>query len=472
MKKSSMILELRKKLDQKKVSAVELTQDYLATIKKKNSELNSFISVEEEFALKQAKHADMMIADGDANILTGIPYTLKDLFCVKGVETTAGSNILKGYIPPYTATAVERLNGAVMLGKTNTDEFAMGASTETSCFGPTKNPYDLSRVAGGSSGGPVAAVATDMAVFALGTDTGGSIRQPAAFSGVAGLRVTYGRVSRYGAIAMASSLDTVGPIAKTVEDLAIILEQIAGIDVLDGTTLDKPVEEYTKALGKLKKNITIGIPKEYFELEGLDIGVQQKVENVIAELKKQGIKFKEISLPHTKYAVPAYYIITPSEVSSNMARYDGIKFGYRAENASELMEVYKQSRSAGFGDEVKRRIMLGTYALSAGYYDAYYLKAMKVRTLIRNDFTTAFKDVDLIITPTTPTTAFKIGENMDDPIKMYLADIYTAPASLAGIPGLAIPCGEVDNLPVSVQILGPQWSESSVLQLGKVIEEL
>ncbi|MFA5995099.1 MAG: Asp-tRNA(Asn)/Glu-tRNA(Gln) amidotransferase subunit GatA [Patescibacteria group bacterium] len=470
-----MIKELREKLDSKKISAVELTQQYLARIKKRNPELNAYVLVLEDYALEQAKQADVRIAKGDIQPLTGIPYALKDVFCVDGIETTACSNILKGYIPPYTGTVAKKLynQGAVLLGKTNTDEFTMGASTENSCFGVTRNPHDITKVAGGSSGGSAAAVAADLAVFALGTDTGGSIRLPAAYCGVAGLRPTYGLVSRYGVISMASSLDTIGPITTTCADAQAVLQEITGIDPLDSTTIASTnvVKQNSKKI-ELNK-ITIGVPKEYFSVAGLNETVRQRIEEVIAQLKKQyKITVKEISLPHTQFAIPTYYVLCPCEVSSNMARYDGIKYGYRSEQVEDLFSVYAQSRAEGFGDEVKRRIMLGTYALSAGYYEAYYLKAAKVRTLIKQDFTKAFQEVDVIITPTTPNTAFAVGEKAQDPLEMYLADIYLAAVSLAGLPGLAVPAGQLKQLPIGVQLIGRQFSEDSLLQFGAIIEQL
>lgn len=469
-----MITELRNKLDTKQVSSAELTTQYLQRIKEKNVELNAYILVLEDYALEQAKRADDMIAQGKASSLTGIPYMLKDLFCVDGIETTACSKILQGYIPPYTGTAAHKIYdaGAVLLGKGNTDEFAMGASSEHSCFGPTRNPHDTERVAGGSSGGPAAAVAADLAAFSLGTDTGGSIRLPAAFCGVVGLRPTYGRVSRYGVIAMASSLDTVGPFAQTIDDLALVLEQIAGPDTFDSTTPHVAVPDYRQELTQPLKKLVIGIPKEYFEVDGLDDEVKTTIEAAMQYYESQGHTLEKISLPHTKYAVPTYYIIVSSEVSSNLARYDGIKYGMRSHSAQELIDIYKLSRSEGFGTEAKRRIMLGTYTLSAGYYDAYYVKAMKVRTLIRADFDRAFQSVDVILTPSTPTPAFKVGEKNNDPLQMYLEDIFTAPGSLAGIPGLNVPAGFTKTgLPIGIQLMGPQWSEGLLLQMGKLLEQ-
>lgn len=458
-----MILELHQKLKEKKVSAVELTKDYLNTAQEKNVELNSFISFCEKEALQQAKQADQMIAQGEMNYLTGIPYALKDLFCTKGIQTTSGSKILEGYKPPYNATVYEQLQkaGAVLIGKNNQDEFAMGASGENSGFGPTKNPRDLERVPGGSSSGGAAAVAADQVVFALGTDTGGSIRLPAAFCECVGLKVTYGRVSRFGVIALASSLDTIGPLTKNVEDAAIVLEAIAGNDPLDSTTPKVKVDDYIDELKKSVKGMKVGIPKEYFG-EGIEPEIKTQTEEAVAELENLGISTKEVSLPHTKYAVPVYYIILPAEASSNLARYDGIKYGL-SERGKELLEGYLKTRAKGFGDEPKRRIMLGTFALSAGYQDAYYKQAQKVRTLIRRDFDHVFEEVDALIAPTSPHRAFKLGEQINDPLAMYLEDIFTSPVNLAGVCGISIPPG--------MQLIGPQFAESNILKIAKNLEK-
>lgn len=464
-----MLKELRAKLDTHQLTSVQLTQEYLDRIKLKNPELNAYVNVTADHALAEAAKADQRIAAGTAGPLTGIPYAAKDVYCTKGIETTGCSNILRGYIPPYTATVIERLDGAVLLGKTNTDEFTMGASTETSCFGPTLNPHDTTRVAGGSSGGSAAAVAADLAPFALGTDTGGSIRQPASFCGVVGLRPTYGRVPRFGVMPMASSLDTVGPFANTVEDLAIVLEQIAGVDAHDSTTSALPVERYSQQLDTPVKKLRIGVAKEYFELPELNQDIKKIIEGVIQQLGQAGADIIPVSMPHTKYAIPTYYVIVPSEVSSNLARFDGIRYGYRASDANNLLEVYRKSRGQGFGAEAKRRIMIGTYALSAGYYDAYYAKAMKVRTLIRNDFTSVFAQVDVLLCPPCPGVAFVVGSK-SDPIQMYLEDVFVAPASLAGVPGLVVPAGQVSGLPVGVQIIGPQLSEALLLRVGRMVE--
>ncbi len=466
-----MIAELRHQLDSRSISSVELTKQYLERIERQNNKLNAYVQVLPELALAQAEAADKVIAAGEADLLTGIPFALKDVFCVKGIATTGGSNILRGYKPPYSATSAKKLRSGVLLGKTNTDEFTMGASTENSCFGPTLNPHDPTRVAGGSSGGSAAAVAAKLAPFALGTDTGGSVRQPASFCGLVGLRPTYGRVSRYGVYPMASSLDTIGPLGETVEDVALILEQIAGRDSFDSTTADIPVEHYASLIDKAPEHLRIGVAKEYYENDGLDPAVRAIAERAIEMLRGAGHSIVPLAMPHTKYAVPTYYIIVPAEVSSNLARFDGIKYGWRAAEAEDLFSVYANTRGQGFGAEAKRRIMIGTYTLSAGYYDAYYLKAMKVRTLIRQDFDRAFAAVDVWLCPATPGPAFPVGARKT-PLEMYLEDIFTAPGSLAGVPGLVVPAGQINNLPVGVQIMGPQWSETRVLQVGRLLERL
>jgi aspartyl-tRNA(Asn)/glutamyl-tRNA(Gln) amidotransferase subunit A len=468
----STIYELHKKLVNKELSSVELTKEYLKTIKQKEPEINAFITVCEKEALAQAEEADKLIAAEDYTAITGIPYAAKDLFCTKGIKTTSGSKILESYVPPYNATVINKLSDAVLLGKANMDEFAMGASGEKSFFGPTKNPCDLSCVPGGTSSGSAAAVAANEALFSLGTDTGGSIRVPASFCGVVGLKVTYGRVSRYGAIAMASSLDTVGAMTQNVQDMAIVLQSIAGHDAYDSTTPEVMVDDYFKEIEKDVKSLKVGIPKEYFNLKGMDPEVKKVIEQVIKKIEKLGVKIKEVSLPYTKYAIPVYYIIVPAEVSSNLACYDGIKYGYRAKNTDELLDVYLESRAQGLGDEAKRRIMIGTYCLSAGYYDAYYKKATQVRTLIRQDFQKVFQEVDCLLTPTSPTVAFKFGEKNNDPLSMYLADILTAPASIAGVPALSVPCGQAHNLPVGLQIIGNYFKESDILRLGYAFENL
>ena len=437
-----------------------------------DEKINAVVYRNFERALEEAKKLD---SKGNFDhLLTGIPYLTKDVYCEEGVPTTACSNVLreKDYVPPFDSTTTRRLKsvGAISLGKTNTDEFTMGASTETSCYGVTACPWDTTRVAGGSSGGSAAAVAAGECLFALGTDTGGSIRQPAGFCGCTGLRVTYGRTSRYGVMSMASSLDTIGPLCKNVEDTAVVLSTIAGNDPHDATTGDVPVPDYRKALTGNVKGLTIGVPREYFPDE-LNPEVSQAIMEAVKTLEKLGAKTKKISLPHTKYATPTYYILCPSEVSSNMARYDGIRYGH-TENAKDLIEYYFNARSAGFGDEVKRRIMIGTYALSAGYYDAYYRQAQKIRTLVLQDFEQAFTEVDLIAGPISPTPSFTIGAHADDPLAMYLEDVFSIPQVLAGIPAISVPCGfSKNNLPIGLQITGPQWGEETLLRAANAYEE-
>lgn len=412
-------------------------------------------------------------SENEKGKLAGIPVAVKDNICVKGEETTCGSKILKGFKPPYDATVIKRLKeaGAVLIGKTNMDEFAFGSSCETSCYGLTKNPWDLDRIPGGSSGGSAAAVAADETVLALGSDTGGSIRQPAGLCGVVGLKPTYGRVSRYGLIAFASSLDQIGPITKDVKDAALMLSVIAGYDEMDSTSVDLPVPDYTKSLVKDVKGLRIGVPKEYF-IEGIDKEVESCVKKAINILKDFGAKIIDISLPHTQYAVSTYYIVAPAEASSNLARFDGVQYGFRAEDADNLIDMYIKTRSKGFGNEAKRRILLGTYCLSTGYYDAYYLKAQKVRTRIREDFDNAFKGCDCIITPTSPTPAFKIGEKTQDPLGMYLSDIFTISANLAGLPAMSIPCGfSSNNLPIGLHILAKPFDEETIFRVAYTFEQ-
>ncbi|MBU0459087.1 Asp-tRNA(Asn)/Glu-tRNA(Gln) amidotransferase subunit GatA [Patescibacteria group bacterium] len=460
------------KLKAKEISSVELTQACIDQIENVDDKLNAVVHRNFDRALEQAKKID---SEGKfEHTLTGIPYLAKDIYCEEGVPTTACSNILrdKDYIPPFNSTVTRKLNevGAISIGKANCDQFAQGTSNETSCYGHVHNPWDLERVPGGTSGGSAAAAIADECIFASGTDTGGSIRQPASLCGCIGLKPSYGRVSRYGVMAMTSSLDTMGILSKTVEDAAIFLQTVAGKDTLDATTSDRKVPDYSKCLDGDVKGMKFGIPKEYF-IDDLDNEVAESVKEAAKTLEKLGAEIKEVSLPHTKYGVAAYYIICPSEVSSNMARYDGIRYGH-TENAKDLIEYYFNVRSAGFGDEVKRRIMIGTYALSAGYYDAYYRQAMKVRTLVRQDFTKAFEDIDALLTPASPIPAFKIGEKIDDPIQMYLADMFTVPASLAGICGLSVPCGMTkNNLPIGLQILGPQWGEETIFKAGHAYEK-
>ena len=455
------IAELSKGLKNKEFSSVELTQHYLDRIA--GSSLNSYITVTDELALSQAKQADLKIAKGIGTILTGIPYAHKDIFCTLGVKTSAGSKMLDSFISPYDATITQKFNdeNMVMLGKTNMDEFAMGSSNENSFYGPVRNPWDQDRVPGGSSGGSAAAVAARIAPFATGTDTGGSIRQPASLCGITGIKPTYGRISRYGMIAYASSLDQAGPMTKTAEDAAIVLNSMAGFDPKDSTSAQKETPDYTKNLGKSIKGLKIGLPKEFFS-EGLDSNVEQVIMQSISEFESMGAKIHEISLPNSAYAIPTYYIVAPCECSSNLSRFDGVRYGYRCKDPKDLNDLYLRSRSEGLGEEVKRRIMIGTYALSAGYYDAYYLKAQKVRQLISEDFKKAFKNVDVIMGPVSPTTAFEMGSHKDS-VSMYLADIYTLSANLAGLPGMSIPAGFSKNLPVGLQLIGNHWSEETLL---------
>jgi len=467
------IAELARGLQAKEFSSEELTRVYLARIKQLDPQLNSYITVVEDNAMAQARVADGRIAKGDAVPMTGIPLAQKDIFCTNGVRTSCGSKMLDNFIAPYDATVIERFNqaGAVMLGKTNMDEFAMGSSNETSFYGPVKNPWDTKTVPGGSSGGSAACVAARLAAGATGTDTGGSIRQPAALCGITGIKPTYGRVSRYGMIAFASSLDQAGTMTQTAEDSAMMLNIMAGFDERDSTSLDKPVPDYTANLKDDLKGLQIGLPKEYFA-EGLDNGVAKTVEAAIEEYKKLGAEIVEISLPNSGLSVPAYYVVAPAECSSNLSRFDGVRFGYRCEDPRDLEDLYKRSRGEGFGPEVKRRIMVGTYALSAGYYDAYYLKAQKIRRLISEDFKQAFTKVDVIMAPTTPTVAFNIGEKLDDPITMYLSDINTIAVNLAGLPGMSIPAGFSQNLPVGLQIIGNYFDESRLLNVAHKYQQI
>jgi aspartyl-tRNA(Asn)/glutamyl-tRNA(Gln) amidotransferase subunit A len=457
----------------KQITASELVEQFYGKIKAEDREVHAYLTLSEDRALKQAKHIDDLVSKGDPlPPLAGVPLGIKDVMVTNGIRTTAGSKTLGNFIPPYDCTAVARLEaaGAIVLGKMNCDEFAMGSSNENSAYGPVRNPRDTSRVPGGSSGGSAAAVAAGTAVATLGSDTGGSIRQPASFCGVVGLMPTYGRVSRYGLIAFASSLDHIGPLTKTVKDAAILLRVIAGRDPLDSTSADVPVPDYAADLAKPVNELKIGVPKEYFG-EGLDAEVRAGVEAGIAKLQSAGCQMVPISLPHTAYAIPTYYVIATAEASANLARYDGVRYGYRAKGARTLAEMYRKSRDEGFGAEVKRRIMLGTYALSSGYYDAYYLKAQRVRTLLTRDFEQAFQKVDAIVTPTAPTPAFKLGEKSDDPLSMYLADIYTVTADLAGIPGISVPCGKTTSgLPIGLQVLGRHFDESTVLRVAAAIE--
>ncbi|HDP90324.1 MAG TPA: Asp-tRNA(Asn)/Glu-tRNA(Gln) amidotransferase subunit GatA [Thioalkalivibrio sp.] len=467
------IAELATVLQQGEVSSVELTQHFIDRIEKLDAGLNAFITVTPEAALQAAKAADARIKAGEAAPLTGVPIAHKDIFCTSGVRTSCGSRMLDNFVAPYDATVVERFRaaGAVMVGKTNMDEFAMGSSNETSFYGPVKNPWDTERVPGGSSGGSAAAVAARLAPGATGTDTGGSIRQPAALCGITGLKPTYGRVSRWGMIAFASSLDQGGPMARTAEDCAIMLGAMAGFDERDSTSIERPVDDYVGALNTDIAGLKIGLPKEYFG-EGLDPDVARAIEAAIDEYKKLGAEVVEISLPNTHLAVPAYYVVAPAECSSNLSRFDGVRYGYRCEDPKDLVDLYTRSRGEGFGAEVKRRIMIGTYALSAGYYDAYYLKAQKIRRLISDDFRKAFEQVDVIMGPSSPSTAFKVGEKADDPVTMYLSDIYTIAANLAGLPGMSVPAGEVGGLPVGLQIIGNYFDEARLLNVAHRFQQV
>jgi aspartyl-tRNA(Asn)/glutamyl-tRNA(Gln) amidotransferase subunit A len=451
----------------------QLTEAFLNQIDTTNETLNTYLTICRDEALAMADAADQRIEAGNADILTGIPLALKDIFLSEGVRATCGSKILDNFIAPYDSTAVAKLKqrGVVLLGKLNMDEFAMGSSNENSAYGVARNPWDTDRVTGGSSGGSAAAVAAGMAQATLGTDTGGSIRQPASHCGIVGLKPTYGRVSRYGVIAYASSLDQVGPMTNNVEDCAIMLDAIAGYDPLDSTSIDCPVPDYRAALTGDIKGMRIGLPKEYF-IEGLDPEVQQAIDNTIQTYIDLGAEVNQVSLPHTDYAVACYYLIATAEASSNLARYDGVRYGDRVDPGEGLIEMYRQTRAAGFGDEVKRRIMLGTYALSSGYYDAYYLKAQKVRTLIRQDFLNAFEKVDAILTPVAPTPAFAIGEKIDDPLQMYLSDIFTIPANLAGTCAMSLPAGfSSSGLPIGQQLIGKPFAEASLLKIGHAFEQ-
>ncbi|MGF1548067.1 MAG: Asp-tRNA(Asn)/Glu-tRNA(Gln) amidotransferase subunit GatA [Thiotrichales bacterium] len=461
------LAEMARGLADGKFSSAELTQHFLGRIATLDGQLNSFVTVTAEQSLNQARAADAARARGDAGALAGVPIAQKDIFTTQGVRTACGSRMLDNFIAPYNAAVVERMNaaGMVMLGKTNMDEFAMGSSNETSFFGSVRNPWDLDRVPGGSSGGSAAAVAARLAPAATGTDTGGSIRQPAALCGLTGLKPTYGRVSRWGMIAFASSLDQAGPMAQTAEDCAALLNVMAGFDSRDSTCLDQPVPDYTAELANSLRGLRIGLPKEYFA-QGLDPAVEQVIREALRQYERLGATLIEISLPNTHLAVPAYYVIAPAECSSNLARFDGVRYGYRCESPKDLKDLYMRSRGEGFGAEVKRRIMIGTYALSSGYYDAYYLKAQQIRRLISNDFTEAFRQVDVIMGPTAPTTAFRIGEKSEDPVSMYLSDIYTIAVNLAGLPGMSMGVGMAQGLPVGLQLIGDYWAESRLLNIA------
>ena len=475
--------QLSQLLADKQLSSVEMTQTFLDRIKQYNPELNAYVTVDEDASLAQAKAADQRIANGNAEPLTGIPIAQKDIFCAKGWKTTCGSKMLEHFIAPYDAHVITQFNhaGAVNLGKANMDEFAMGSSNETSYFGGVKNPWDIARVPGGSSGGSAAAVAARLCAAATGTDTGGSIRQPAALCGFTGLKPTYGLVSRYGMIAFASSLDQAGPMAKSAEDCAMMLNVMAGFDQRDSTSLDHPKEDYTRGLDSMESELPlaglkVGLPKEYFA-EGLDADVAKVIDEAIGQYKKLGADFVDISLPNAGLSIPVYYVLAPAEASSNLSRYDGVRYGHRAAEYDDLMDMYMKSRAEGFGDEVKRRILIGTYVLSAGYYDAYYLQAQKIRRLIAQDFTEAFKQCDIIMGPTVPSTAFKTGEKTDDPVSMYLQDIYTIATNLAGLPGMSVPAGfsvsdDGKKLPVGLQIIGNYFDEARMLNVGHAYQQV
>ena len=456
---------------EKKISSVELTKDYLERIKQLEPKVHAFVTVTEEPALERARKADEMIKAGNISPLTGVPLAIKDVICTRGVRTTCSSKMLENFVPPYNATVMEKLNagGAVMVGKANMDEFAMGSSTENSALFVTHNPWDLERVPGGSSGGSAVAVAAGEAVGALGSDTGGSIRQPAGFCSVVGLKPTYGRVSRYGLVAFASSLDQIGPLTQDVTDCALMMNAIAGHDQRDSTSVPEPVPDYTQCLKNDLKGMRLGIPREYY-VEGMQPGVASAMKAAIKKLEELGAKLEEVSLPHTPYSLAVYYIIAPSEASANLARYDGVKYGF-SYKGDTMWESMEKTRENGFGPEVKRRIMLGTYALSAGYYDAWYVKAQKVRTLIRREFDAVFEKYDALITPTSPTVPFKIGEKTDDPLAMYLSDVCTLPINIAGVPGISIPAGFVDGLPVGMQIIGKHFREETLLRVAYAYEQ-
>lgn len=460
-------------LKRREISSLELTRAALERIAEIEDKIHACVTVTDDVALKQAEEADRRIGNGDITLLAGVPVLIKDVICTKGIRTTCSSKMLENFVPPYDATVMKKLKaqGAVILGKGNMDEFAMGSSTEHSAFFPTRNPWNLSYVPGGSSGGPAAAVASDEAIYALGSDTGGSIRQPAGFCGVVGLKPTYGRVSRFGLVAFASSLDQIGPITKDVTDCALVMNAIAGYDPMDSTSVSYPVPDYTSCLNRDLKGLRIGIPKEYF-VEGMQEGVKSALEAAIKKLGELGAEVdREVSLPHTKYALAVYYIVAPSEASANLARYDGVKYGFSEQKASSVIEATEKTRQFGFGAEVKRRIMLGTYALSAGYYDAYYLKAQKVRTLIKQEFEQAFEKYDALVTPTSPTVAFKLGEKLEDPMQMYLSDVCTLPINIAGIPAISIPAGFAGGLPVGMQIMGKPFNEETILHIAFAYEQ-
>ena len=465
------IKEAHSQLTSRQISSVELTQACLDRIEAVEDRVQSFLTLTPETALAQAEAADRMLAAGEGGPLTGVPVQIKDVMCTEGVPTTCASRMLENFVPVYNATAVEQLlgQGAVMLGKGNMDEFAMGSSCENSAFHPTMNPWDLERVPGGSSGGAAASVASGEAIYALGSDTGGSVRQPAALCGVVGLKPTYGLVSRYGLIAFASSLDQIGPVGRTVMDCALALNAIAGHDPRDATSVHQKPKDYAASLGQDIKGLRLGIPEEYF-VDGMEPGSRKAVDEAISALEGLGASVRPVSLPTTRYALACYYIIAPSECSANLARYDGVKYGYSYQGTNDMWEALEKTREYGFGPEVTRRVILGTYALSSGYHDAYYLKAQRARTLIRQDFDRVFQDVDALVTPTSPVTAFKIGEKSGDPVQMYLIDVCTLPVNIAGLPGLSVPCGFSDGLPVGLQLIGPHFSEETLLRTAHAYE--
>ncbi len=467
------IHEAHRLLKTKQLSSFELAKASLEHIRQVEPKVHALVTITEELALKQAQKADELIAAGDTNPLTGIPIVIKDNMCTKGIRTTCSSKMLENFVPPYDATVVEKLNGCgvVVVGKSNMDEFAMGSSTEHSALFPTHNPWDLSRVPGGSSGGSAVAVATGETIYALGSDTGGSIRQPAGFCSVTGLKPTYGRVSRYGLVAFASSLDQIGPLTQDVTDCALVLNAIAGYDTRDSNSVPYPVPDYTQCLTTDLNGLRIGVPREYF-VEGMQAEVEIAIRTAISKLEELGARVEwEVALPHTPYALAAYYIIAPSEASANLARYDGVKYGFSYQDADNMWEALEKTRQYGFGAEVKRRIMLGTYALSAGYYDAWYLKAQKVRTLIRQEFDQAFDKFDALVTPTSPTVPFKIGEKIDDPLQMYLSDVCTLPINIAGLPAISIPAGFANVLPIGMQIIGKPFSEETILKIAHAYQQ-
>jgi aspartyl-tRNA(Asn)/glutamyl-tRNA(Gln) amidotransferase subunit A len=475
---NNSIKQLGHMLASKQISSVEMTQTFLDRITQYNPSINAYIALDNDKAIAQAKAADVRISAGTAEPLTGIPFAQKDIFCAKGWQTTCGSKMLANFVAPYDAHVISQFDaaGAVNLGKTNMDEFAMGSSNETSYFGGVKNPWDFDRVPGGSSGGSAAAVAARLCAAATGTDTGGSIRQPASLCGFTGLKPTYGLVSRYGMIAFASSLDQAGPMAKSAEDCALMMNVMAGFDERDSTSLNRPKEDYTRGLDKMQgeqplKGLRIGLPKEYFA-DGLDVNVAKVVQDAIAEYRKLGAETVDISLPNSQLSIPVYYVLAPAEASSNLSRYDGVRYGHRAAEYNDLMDMYMKSRAEGFGAEVKRRILIGTYVLSAGYYDAYYLKAQQIRRLIADDFTQAFKQCDIIMGPTAPSTAFKAGEKADDPVAMYLQDVYTIATNLAGLPGMSIPAGFSNGLPVGLQLMGNYFDEARMLDVAHAYQQV